>query len=327
MPAATPAPTVGPAVNTTLPVSTTVAPTQRPTPAPLFTPPTFTQATPAPTALPSSNAAQSLYERAQANTINPTDVAFDETQGVAGRINSLISQGSPLFESAQTRARQRMAASGMLNSTMANQAGEQALLDTALPIAQADAGLSQQQRLANQGARNQSLLANAQNALTAATRGTELDVQNSQAQAELAQRERLQVQQENNRVAIAQMDASLRERLTNIEAANRATLSGDQNLASTWQSMLDTISRIQVDPNLDAGTKNTLIANNMAAFQAFANFWSTTRGVDVSNLLRFQMGPVPTPPPGVAPPEPAGGGNVGGPGAGDSGAGDGSGGP
>lgn len=297
-PMPTPVPTPAP---TQPPLRATIAPTAAPAVIP----------TPAPTPAPSNNAG-SLLDLARANTVRPEDVAFDESRGVAGRIDSLIAQDSPLMQAAQTRARQRQSALGTLNSSMAIQAGEQALLDTALPIANADAGLFQQQNLANQGARNQALLANAQNQLAAGTRGTELDTQNSQMAAELGQRERLSLaelaerrraaeQAEATRVALAELDSGTRERLANIEFQSRAQIQGNQNIAGAWDRMMGEITRIQTDPNLEPEARTTNINNLLASFQAYSSFWGRTNNTDVTELLNFQVAPTPTSAPTPAP--------------------------
>lgn len=90
-----------------------------------------------------------------------TTGAFDESKGVAGRVNQLTSQSNPLFTAAGTRAKQQAASRGLLNSSIATQAGQQAVIETATPIANADASLYQQQQLANQQATNDASARNA----------------------------------------------------------------------------------------------------------------------------------------------------------------------
>ena len=67
----------------------------------------------------------------------PWDVAQNQT--VANQISQIISADSPLMQQARMRAMQSANASGLLNSTMAASAGESALYDAAMPIAQQDA--------------------------------------------------------------------------------------------------------------------------------------------------------------------------------------------
>ena len=126
----------------------------------------------------------SILDRAnaltQANQIKPTVNEFDETKGVAGRVNSITSQDGPLMQLAATRAKQSANALGMRNSSLAVGAGQKAVLDAATPLASADASLYQQQGLANQSAQNTAATANSTNAITAGMRGAELDQNNDQ---------------------------------------------------------------------------------------------------------------------------------------------------
>ena len=83
-----------------------------------------------------------------------TTGTYDESKGVAGRVNELTSAGGALMTAARTRARQAAASRGLLNSSLAGQAGEQAVIESATPIATADAQLYSNQQIANQNAMN-----------------------------------------------------------------------------------------------------------------------------------------------------------------------------
>lgn len=73
----------------------------------------------------------------QVQGTTPWDVAQNQT--VANQISQIISADSPLMQQARMRAMQSANAGGLLNSTMAASAGESALYDAAMPIAQQDA--------------------------------------------------------------------------------------------------------------------------------------------------------------------------------------------
>ena len=96
--------------------------------------------TPAGTVTPStyqaSTGTSTGYNAAQATATkwNP-----DDKSTVAGQLSGILSSNSPLLQQAQTRAAQSMNSRGLLNTSMAIGAGESALYDAALPIAQADA--------------------------------------------------------------------------------------------------------------------------------------------------------------------------------------------
>lgn len=104
----------------------------------------------------------------------PTTTAFDESKGVAGRVDSITSKDSPLMQRAATRAQQGMNARGLTNSSIAIGAGQSAVIDAATPIANADANLFQQQGLANQTSLNDAARANAAARTTVGLKGLDL---------------------------------------------------------------------------------------------------------------------------------------------------------
>lgn len=88
---------------------------------------------------------------------NPVMGQVEANQTVRGQLGDILKAGSPLLEAAKARAMQAANARGLQNSSMAAQAGEEALVNTALPIAQADAAAYQKQALVNQDITNQFL--------------------------------------------------------------------------------------------------------------------------------------------------------------------------
>lgn len=78
---------------------------------------------------------------AQATPSTPTAVPFTVAPEatVASNVKGIIDADSPLMQQAATRAAGQMNARGLLNSSQAVGAGQAALYDAALPIAQADA--------------------------------------------------------------------------------------------------------------------------------------------------------------------------------------------
>ena len=76
----------------------------------------------------------------------------DQKEGatVAKNLEGLLASGSPYIEAARAGAQRQANSRGLLNSTMAATAGEKAGIESALPIAQQDAGFRQQQELATQ---------------------------------------------------------------------------------------------------------------------------------------------------------------------------------
>lgn len=322
--------------------------------------------------------ATNLMDKAQEilgkNQITPQTQQFDESKGVAARVNDLTTKGTPLMQTAATRASQASAARGLTNSSLAAQAGEQAVIETATPIASADASLYSQQALKNQDAINAARTNNASNAIGLSANAMGLENSNQQQDKTLAEQQRqfnttsaqnqqqidaqreqfnrtyaqqqqqidaqisqfaqqlgmtekdlqlrrdtltseqqraldslnLQKQQlsqqqtqfeatQKQNVALAQMDADLRTKLAQMDTQSKADVQGSQNIANAWGSMMQGITSIQTNPELDQETKATLIQQQMDQFGAFSNFWKKLGGgtTDVSDLLNFSSTAVP----------------------------------
>ncbi len=76
---------------------------------------------------------------------------------VAGQLAGILKTGNPLLEAAKAAAMQAANARGLQNSSMATEGGENAIVNSALPIAQQDAQTNNAQALANQDISNQFL--------------------------------------------------------------------------------------------------------------------------------------------------------------------------
>jgi hypothetical protein len=106
-----------------------------------------------------------------AQTYDPSQWSVANSQTVQGQLGGILKQDSPLMQLAGTQAKQQMSGRGLLNSSMAVGAGQNAVIQNALPIAQQDAatradaartntGWQNEAKQFNTGARNQFGLAN-----------------------------------------------------------------------------------------------------------------------------------------------------------------------
>ena len=85
----------------------------------------------------------------------PTTRQVSSGETVSGQMERILASNSPLLQRARTRAAQAANKRGLLNSSMGVQAGEEAVLTTAMPMAQDDASIYSNQGLANQTVQNQ----------------------------------------------------------------------------------------------------------------------------------------------------------------------------
>jgi len=90
-------------------------------------------------------------------SINPVTADVTANQTVQGQLGDILKSGNPLLEAAKARAMQTANARGLQNSSMASQGGEEAIVNAALPIAQADAATQSKQALTNQTITNEFL--------------------------------------------------------------------------------------------------------------------------------------------------------------------------
>lgn len=247
------------AATNTMPTTTaakTVAAAPAPAPAQTVTPS-------APPAVP-----KAYTDVAKGATTQATTGTFDESKGVAGRVNEIARSGSPLMDLARIQAAQDANAMGLRRSSMAVGAAQDAVLRQAIPIASADAQGYQTQQLANQDAKNTVAIKNADRIADIKLKGLEAD----------------------NRI-----------KLTEMEANYRTQIGANENVANAWGTMLTEISKIQNNPDVGPAAKKTYIQNLLNGFEGYAKFWGATADIDVDGLLDFSIS-TPAPKPAPAPP-------------------------
>jgi len=163
-----------------------------------------------------------------------TGAAPQEEASVSGELDKLLSDGSPLLENARTRAAQTANQRGLLNSSMAVQAGEQAAIETALPIASQDAGFRQQENL--QGTEIQSREDIAREGFVVS--------QEMQDKGLLSQKE-LQATDLAQRTETANLDRDVQERIAlfNVAAHDREKATAAAvSIANTYGNMFQSIA-------------------------------------------------------------------------------------
>lgn len=201
---------------------------------------TATPGAPPPGATPGAPVTSYTPAQAQAKTYTPEDRTVGQNETVAGQIKGLLDAGSPLLEQAETNARQQMNARGLINSTQAISAGQQALYAAALPIASADAQTYKSAGDMTTTARNQAAQINA---------GLETQV------------DTFNTTQQNTQLGQA------------AQAANQQSLTGQQIAGQTGLQLIQSetqkqIAQLQADTSLTAQDKATASAQIIARLQA-----------------------------------------------------------
>lgn len=205
---------------------------------------------------------------AVATGYDPKAFAVTSDQTVQGQLKGLINDDSPLMQQAKTRALQDQNARGTTNSTMAIQAGQQAVIGAALPIAQQDASTYNNANLKTVDAQNTALGfgAAAQNAAsqTNAGLGTNVDLSNQAAVNAAFTTTVNNITQLTNtklnndtQMALGNLDSATKKNLAMLDANNRQLLQSNANAANMFQETVKNIAAIAVDATLSQDAKDT----------------------------------------------------------------------
>lgn len=320
---------------------TTAAPAPVPAPSPA----------PAPAPGQDPTMLQSWYTEYLKNTPETATVTPDANSTVAGQVAKITAQDSPLNQVAQTNAKQTAAARGLLNSSIAATAGQKALYDSALPIAQQDAatfadaakfnasakntaltqqrdsgitgfqqekGFEQQSKLqaadiANQqemqskdlasrydlasldantrlqlqqaDAENQQKLQAANAVLQTGLQANDLAVKQSMQEYQLAVQQSMADKDNTTKLQLATLDANTQLSLAQIEQQYKTQLQTSQSMAASYQSLVQSITQIMLDPNLDAAAKATAIENQRVLFNNTLALQSDISGLNLGELI------------------------------------------
>lgn len=246
--AAAPAP---PPAPTPAPVPAAAAPM-----APLASTPAATP--PATQPAPASPSGVAQLQAPQAWNVTPA-------QTVEGRIASIISSNNPIIQQARDRALQTANSRGILNSSMAIQASDNAAYAAATPIATADAATAAKAASYNADETNQYGIKN-QEALN--TRGnTELTSNTQRLIAGLQSQTQLQVQQ--------------------MQADNSKLLQTNNQAATAFNQALVSMNAVNMNDKMDAGAKTQAIAQIQSSLQTQLRVLQATSALNLTSQLNF----------------------------------------
>lgn len=189
-------------------------------------------------------------------------------QTVAGQIDQIIAADSPLMQRAATRADQQMNKRGLMNSSMAVGAGQAAVMDAALPIAQADAQTYAASQTQQNLFKHQTALADLDNSMKAA-------LTNADAQT---------------KAYLVGLDGQIKTTLANIDADYKTLIQASASAGQIYNQTLSEVSKILNNSDMDAATKTNNVSALFGKMETALNFVSSINGVDVTDLLTFTPG-------------------------------------
>lgn len=216
-----------------------------------------------------------------------TTAVNPETDTVQGQVRNIINENSPLMQQAARRANEAANSRGLLNSSLAVESGQRAVLDAATPIAQADAAINNQTRLANQQATQQTNLQNSQlqtdTSQKNAAATNALQTQNVDNAFKLA----VTNADAQNKVILQQLGDQTKTNLANIEADYKTLIQTSASASDMYRQSLDAISKVVSDTNMNAQAKATAINGYMGWMKNAMNLVASVNGVDLGSLLNF----------------------------------------
>lgn len=256
--------------------------------------------------------------QATASSVTPEAFTVAPNQTVASNVESIIAKDSPLLQQAESRAMQRMNARGLLNSSIAISAGQSALYDAALPIAQADAatfdraasntvqakntaglqnaqlatGISQ----ANASTATQKLIADNNNALQEKLKKLDADTTLSVTEKQTASQQLIAQNNNATSIKVAEMNAAsslanidaegvIRTNIAQITASYNTLVQTNASAASLYQQMLSNIADIARDPNV--ADKQGAMANQLRVLNDGLGLIGEVQGLNLGANLTF----------------------------------------
>lgn len=179
---------------------------------------------------------------------------------VQDRLDAILASDSPLMQRARTTGLQTANRRGLLNSSIAAEAAQNAMIDAALPIASQDADISNQQLMQQRDIELQQWL-----------QQSDADLRKALQQGDLA-----------NQRWIAELDATTRRQIADLQVATADREKIGAMIAAAQQNYTSQYEAILNNPNIPAeqrGQHMTHIANVM---RAAISFIEQSFGVDLT---------------------------------------------
>ena len=213
--------------------------------------------------------------------------ALNPDELLSNQVNKVIAADSPLMQQAAGAAAQAANSRGLLNSSMAVQAGQAAVMDRAVPIAQYDAGINTNVLNNNQANTQQSNVFNA---------GQQQDINkfNSTGQAQTSQFNANQAKDisivnaaEQNKILQQFLDQGNKLQLADIEASYKVLMQSEASATTLYQQSVKNISEILMNPDLTPAAKTAAVSNQNQLLATGMKIIGKLSGLNLDALLTF----------------------------------------
>lgn len=257
-----------------------------------------------------------------------TDWNVGKDQTVEGRLANLTDPNSALNQQAAAQALQTSNSRGLINSSLAVTAGQDAVLKNALPIAQQDASTFATAGQTNAAAKNTSSQFNAAATNQASLANQSVESQKQLAQAQNASQEKIsQLSSDTQKflgeltantnlattklsadtqLSLGTLDAKTKTDLQNIVSKNSQLLQANTSAANATSQLMASIAQVQANDKLDAEAKQTAVNNLINVMNESLRTFNdiSGAGLDLSKYFQQQgIVPATTTPAPVVPDE------------------------
>lgn len=213
---------------------------------------------------PKANTVASTYtglKDANTQLSDPAKWTITPEQTVQGQLSGILNSGSPLMQQAKTTGLQTANARGLLNSSLAAGAAENAMIGSATPIATSDANVNAASAQANQNVENAFKTTNASNAFNAGEK-----IYSTETAAAVNAANNLSTEKINLSGQISTMNNSLNNDIATIQTNPNMTQQAKQysikQLQDAYKSQVTMLSAVGDVPDVSAllvpipGTEN-----------------------------------------------------------------------
>jgi hypothetical protein len=220
-----------------------------------------TTSTPPP--VPIKDPLQATASTATSAGYDPSKYVMTPDQTVEGRAAKIVGDDSVLMQQARTRANQDAQAKGLLSSSTAVQAGQNAVLDKAIPIASQDATAYNQAMIRTADSENAAKNFGAAASNQAALANAQLVTDVSKVNAGMGNELNLAYLDANTRTQLANLDATTRNALAVLDAQNRQLLQTNTNAQNMVQQVVTDITNISTNATMSKGAKDAAVATQL----------------------------------------------------------------
>jgi len=212
--------------------------------------------------------------QAAAAQLDPSQLAQANVTTATDQLGSILDKGGALMQQSANMGNAQAAQRGLLNSSMGIQAAQNAMIQNASPLAQANANAINQNNQFNAQSTNQTLGQNTQNQ-------QQTNLQNAQQSNAMSTWNAGQ----QNEAALKTLDINSRETLANIEANYKTLMQTNSSASGMYEQMLKNLSDIQGNKDMDAGTKASAIQNQLTYLRTGMSMLQNMSGI--TGLITF----------------------------------------